>query len=363
MSNDKFTDILKGKGIIIGVIIAIIIVIAIALIFSSTPDESKKVTSEKPLVTIKESYIGSSGKGSGSMVGNINIADKLGYLKEEGIVLQDVGDLPDTAGAALAALKAGEIDVNAANLPSGVTAIGAGADFIYIAPAMSTVSKKPDGNLTSAGGLIALKSNGYKTPSDFIGKTWSVGKGSSGDYFTQKWFLDNGLTLEDFKKVTSITVPSGSAIQSLKSHQIDAAYLQSSAFYLALEDPELYKVFEARDIVGERMQTGYLVRKEWVKNNPEAAAGFVRAITKAWAWAYDHNEDIQDLAAEIIKDHNQDPALNKYVYAWQRPDGLWKDEDVTFWIERLTKAGVLKKNLTPADIYTNEFNPNFKAKS
>jgi ABC-type nitrate/sulfonate/bicarbonate transport system substrate-binding protein len=107
------------------------------------------------------------------------------------------------------------------------------------------------------------------------------------------------------------------------------------------------------------MQTGYLVRKDWVEKNPQVAAGFVRAITKAWNWSAEHPDQIQTIAAEVIKDHNQDPSLAKFVYAWQRPDGLWKDDDVIFWIQRLQAGGVLKRNLTPSNIFTNQYNPNY----
>jgi ABC-type nitrate/sulfonate/bicarbonate transport system substrate-binding protein len=378
MPEEKNESFLKGKTGIAVIVAVIIVIAAIAAIFifqsnpagtnvapaaqsatgSSTAAAPVTAATAKPLYVIKQSYVGSNGA-SGSVAEIIDIADKLGYLKEEGIELQDVGGIGTSSADKVAALSTKQIDVLHLAVPAGVAAIGAGVKAKYIAPLMTTTAKQPDGTIVSTGGLLVRKGSALHTPKDFIGKTIGMtGRGSSTDYFLQEWFSQNGV---DIKKVNIVVVPSATQVQALKAGQVDGVWMFSSTYFDAQKDPSIEVAIEDSSVVGSRLHCGYLVRDEFIQNHPDIAAGLTRALVKTWNWESDHPKELQDVAAEVLKDHKLDPGLAKSVYAWQLPGGVIRDDDAQFWIDKLTASGQLKTKLTPADIFTNQFNPNYNA--
>ena len=383
MPEEKADLFLRGKYRIAIIVAVIIVIAAIAaiLVFTShtTGTESAPAakltaagsslvvtqttaapgvsTTAKQLYVIKQSYVGSNG-GSGSVVEVIDVADKLGYLKDEGIELQDVGSVGTSKTEKIAALTKGIIDVAHIPVPTAVAAIGTGVKVKFIAPLMTTTAKQPDGSIVSTGGLVVRSGSALNTPRDFIGKTIGLtSRGSSPDYFLQEWFSQNGV---DIKKVNIVVVPSNSAVQALKSGQVDGIWMFSSGYFDAKNDVSLETVVEDSSVVGSRLHCGYLVTNDFIQNHPDIAAGLTRAIVKAWNWEAEHPKELNDLSKQILVDHKMDPSLSKYVYAWQLTNGVIRDDDAQFWIDKLTAAGTLKTKLKPSDIFTDQFNPNYK---
>jgi len=382
MPEEKKDSFLKGKNSIVisaVVVIAIVVIAAIVIFLPHTGGSSTasaqsaasattapaslstsagNAATDNSLYTIKESYIGDNGAGSGSVVEVIDVADKLGYLKDGGIQLVDVGAIGTSNTDKVAALTKGVIDVAHIPVPTAVAMIGAGVKAKFIAPLMTTTAKMPDGTTVSTGGLVVRKGSALTSPQDFYGKTIALtSRGSSPDYFLQEWFSQNGA---DIKKVNIVVVPTTSTIQALKSGQVDGVWLFSSGYFDALDDVSLETTVRDSDVVGSRLHCGYLVRNDFIQQHPDVAANLTKAIVKAWNWEADHPAELNNVSKQILIDHNMDPSLSKYVYAWNLPDGVIRDSDIQFWIDKLTANGQLKANLTPADVYTDQFNPNYK---
>jgi NitT/TauT family transport system substrate-binding protein len=206
----------------------------------------------------------------------VHAAIQQGYFAAEGL---EVDTSPVVGGAAgLPALAAGQVQIAFSNIVS--TALGAsqGLGFKIIAPAATAPDNPPEGT-----GLVTAKGKGVKSGKDLEGKRVAVNNRSNVIWlYSRAWVEATG---GDPSKVTYLEVPFPQMVDALKSGQIDAAMLVDPFLSAGLESGAI-------DLVGwpyNRVQKGmsisqYVATESFLKNNPKAIDGFIRALNKGIAW-------------------------------------------------------------------------------
>jgi NitT/TauT family transport system substrate-binding protein len=206
----------------------------------------------------------------------LHAAIQQGYFAVEGL---EVDTSPVGGGAAgLPALAAGQVQIAFSNIVS--TALGAsqGLGFRIIAPAATAPDNPPD-----ATGIVAAKGKGFKTGKDLEGKRVAVNNRSNVIWlYSRAWVEATG---GNPNKVTYLEVPFPQMTDALKSGQIDAGLLVDPFLSAGLESGAIELVAWPYNQVQKGMSISqYVTTENFLKNNPKAIEGFVRALNKGIAW-------------------------------------------------------------------------------
>ncbi len=110
-----------------------------------------------------------------------------------------------------------------------------------------------------------------------------------------------------------------------------------------------------------------MLREDFIKKNPTTTRQFVEGVGKAVEWSRTTPLDqviarFKDIIAK--RDRKEDVTAIQYFkgYGIAGKGGLIADADFTRWTDWLKVNGQLKKDVTLAELFTNEFNP-FRANS
>lgn len=199
---------------------------------------------------------------------------------------------------------------------------------------------------------------------DLIGKKVSMNTvGAHSEFILREYLARSGLTPEEAKQVTLVVVPPITSEQSLRAGQVDVAAINGVLRDKALERGGLRLLFSDYQLYGGFNAGSYVFRTKFIEENPETVARFVDGTGRAIEWARTTPPD-QVIARyeEIIRKRgrNEDASAVRY---WKTtgitsPGGTIRERDLQLWIDWLVHAGELKAGeVTPAQIFTNEFNP------
>jgi ABC-type nitrate/sulfonate/bicarbonate transport system substrate-binding protein len=111
------------------------------------------------------------------------------------------------------------------------------------------------------------------------------------------------------------------------------------------------------------MGTGF--REDFISSHPDVVKRYVTAVVKTkqiiWDYFKKNPDYVWKVYAEIALEKGGNPKLAKYYLPLPPRTTLIKDSDVQYWINVLVSVGQLKQGqISPADIYTNEFNPFYR---
>lgn len=279
------------------------------------------------------------------------VTEKLGYFAEEGIKLVYTGE---TQGPLqIPSIIKGNNDVGSghANLYGGAIAGGAQLTAVVrggIEPEPSYDPKfrhmwwfvnptkypniKKFADLKSIPGKIRLTTSN---------------KGTCTELLTQKLSEKYGIPKEKFEWVT---MPDIQAIQALKQNLIDVSAVHPP-FYKGMLDAGAVKIADSSD-AGLGRSAGlsfYWFRNDFIKKNPQAVAGFVRAIKKGQRWANANPEQ----AAKWVEQAIGVPVTGNHYYA---EDAIIDEKEIEPWIKFLEDNKIAPKGkITPASIVTHQF--------
>ncbi|WP_328469515.1 ABC transporter substrate-binding protein [Actinoplanes sp. NBC_00393] len=212
-------------------------------------------------------------------------------------------------------------------------------------------------------GFFVLEDGPIKSAKDLIGKKIGVNTlGAHAEAITKTYLTRAGLTPEEIKQVELIVVPPVNTEQSLRAGQIDVAALSGTLRDVALEHGGIRPLYTDVDLLGDFNGGSYVLRNDFIKENPDTVRAFTTGVAKAVDWS--RSQPIETVHAkfeEIIskRGRNEDTNQVKFwkSYGVVSPGGKIADTDFSVWIEWLNNTGELKKNdLEPADLYTNEYN-------
>ncbi|MCZ4556249.1 ABC transporter substrate-binding protein [Rhodococcus maanshanensis] len=199
---------------------------------------------------------------------------------------------------------------------------------------------------------------------DLIGKKVGMNTlGAHHEFVVREWLAKQGLTPDEIKQVELIVVPPINTEQALREGQIDVAALGSVFRETAVGRGGLRPLFTDSAIFGDFSYGTYVLRDDFIAENPEAAKDFTQGVARAVRWTQTTPRDqVVARFKEIIgeRGRNENTSLTDY---WRSPGipvagAVIADRELQTWIDWLVRNGELKPGeLTAADLFTNEFNP------
>ena len=279
------------------------------------------------------------------------LADVLGYFKGTGITLENVG-YAQGGPASLFALASGDVELGSAATAAVLNSIAGGNDFVA-AYASNGINK------TTESIFYTLEGSPIKSIKDLQGKTIAVNTlGAHLDYTVREALHSVGLP-ENAAKL--VVVPGPQLEQVLRSGQVDISafgYWQTTFQGAALKNGPLQKVFGDTDVLGEIAGGFVVLRRDWIKEHPEAARIFVEKSQAALEYARLHPEETKKVLAKALAARNENPEIAQYFAGYGvREGGRAVTRDLQFWIDVLVRGGVLKPGqLKGEDILYNPAN-------
>ncbi|MFZ2178620.1 MAG: ABC transporter substrate-binding protein [Rhodococcus sp. (in: high G+C Gram-positive bacteria)] len=216
----------------------------------------------------------------------------------------------------------------------------------------------------SYNGYYVLEDSPIRTGRDLIGKKVAMNTlGAHHEFLVREWLAREGLSNEEIKQVELTVVPPVNTEQALRQGQVDVGTLGSVFRDKAIEKGGLRPLFTDESIFGAFTYGSILFRDDFIAKNKDAVADFVQGTARAIRWTQTTpRDDVVARFKEIIgkRGRNENTELVDY---WKSPGvagpgGVITDQEIQTWIDWLTRNGELEDGkLTPADVYTNEFNP------
>ncbi|MDB4989076.1 MAG: transporter, periplasmic substrate-binding protein [Myxococcaceae bacterium] len=214
----------------------------------------------------------------------------------------------------------------------------------------------------SNNGFYVLPESPIKGGRDLIGKKIAVNTlGAHSEFCIREYLAREGLTAAQAKQVQMVVLPPGSAEQALRDKQVDAAALQTIQYEKAQTRGDLRLLFSDHQLFGDFNAGSYVLREDFIKNNPNTVRHFVRATARAIEWARSHpREEVIARLESTLRRRGPNEDISQLKY-WKSATiatrgGAMRDADFQLWIDWLVKDGQLKPGqVEPKQIYTNEF--------
>ncbi|WFU12780.1 ABC transporter substrate-binding protein (plasmid) [Rhizobium sp. CB3090] len=271
------------------------------------------------------------------------LADALGYFKDTGLTLKDVG-YAQGGPASLFALASGNVEVGGAATAAVLNSIAGGNDFVAAYPS-NGIDK------TTESIFYSLEGSPIKSIKDLAGKTIAVNTlGAHLDYTVREALHSVGLP-ENAAKL--VVVPGAQLEQVLRSKQVDVSafgYWQKTYEGVALKNGGLQKIFGDTDVLGEIAGGFTVLRRDWIKQHPQAAKIFVEKSQAALEYARLHPEETKAVIAKVLASRGENADIAQYFTGYGvREGGKAVPRDLQFWIDILARGGVLKPGQIKAE--------------
>ncbi len=271
------------------------------------------------------------------------LADALGYFNGTGITLKNSGYAPG-GPASLFALASGNVEVGGAATAAVLNSIAGGNDFVA-AYASNGINK------TTESIFYTLDGSPIHSTRDLAGKTIAVNTlGAHLDYTVREALHSVGLP-ENAAKL--VVVPGPQLEQVLRSKQVDISafgYWQKTFEGAALKNGPLQKVFGDTDVLGEIAGGFAVLRRDWIKQHPQAAKIFVEKSEAALEYARIHPEETKAEIAKVLASRGENAAIAQYFTGYGvREGGKAVTRDLQFWIDILARDGVLQPGQLKAE--------------
>jgi ABC-type nitrate/sulfonate/bicarbonate transport system substrate-binding protein len=210
-------------------------------------------------------------------------------------------------------------------------------------------------------GFYVKEDSPIRTARDFIGKKIAVNTlGAHSEAVINTYLRKNGLTADEIKQVQLVVVPPNDTEEAIRRGQVDAGALGSILQDKAIANGGLRSVFSDAQLFGTFAGGPYVLREDFIAQNPNTTRTFTTGVAKAIEWERTTpREEVIARFTKIIKERgrNENPAALQYWKSVGVPaKGEIKDEDFTRWNDYLKSAGIIKDDLDPKKLYTNEFN-------
>jgi NitT/TauT family transport system substrate-binding protein len=203
-------------------------------------------------------------------------ANAQGYFAAEGLA---VTSQPVQSGVVgIPGLVSGGYDIAYSNSISVLTALERGIDLRIIAEATHVPTKPPDG-----GALFKRKGDNIFSGKDLEGKIVGINA-----RFDIQWIVMQGWikkTGGDLSKITYREVPVPSALDALKSKQVDAAMMLDPFMTIGFTDPAVELLGWPLLTVMPGLPTSlWVVTGKTADTKPELVQAYVRAFLKGVRW-------------------------------------------------------------------------------
>jgi ABC-type nitrate/sulfonate/bicarbonate transport system substrate-binding protein len=293
-------------------------------------------------------------EGSAGQVGYPELAEALGYYND--IELDWIGD-NGNGPQSLQNTATGQIEFGGAFNGAVIKAQAGGSP-------LTAVLGYYGSDKATFHGYYVLKDSPIRTARDLIGKKVGMNTlGAHHEFLVREWLAREGLTPEEIEQVELIVVPPVNTEQALREGQIDVGTLGSVFRETAVERGGIRPLFTDESIFGAFTYGTLVFRNDFIAENREAVADLVQGTARAIRWAQTTPRDeVIARFEEIINGRGRNENTDLVQY-WKSAGiagagGVITDQEIQTWLDWLTRNGELEEGkFTPADVYTNEFNP------
>jgi len=271
------------------------------------------------------------------------LAAELGYFKDTGITIENVGYA--TGGpASLIALASGDVEIGSAATSAVLNSIIGGNDFVAAYP-----SNGINDEVQSI--FYVLEDSPIRDIKDIAGKTVAVNTlGAHLDYTIREALHSVGLPTDS---ANQIVVPGPQLEQVLRSGQVDVSafgYWQTTFEGAAKKNGGLRAVFDDTDILGEIAGGFIVLRRDFVEKHPETAKIFVEQSERALDYARENPEETKKIFAKALAERGENPDIAQFFRGYGvRPGGKAVERDLQFWIDVLVREGKIKEGQLSAN--------------
>ena len=279
------------------------------------------------------------------------IADRLGFLKDEGIALQFTGETQPALQ--VPSIIRGDNDVHSFHPNTLAVAKAGGAKLTGVAEGgIEPTDPKIEERFRHMWWFVnPTKHPDIKTFADIAKipgkvKITTITTNICADFET-KLLADRYNIPRD--KIEWVTMPDVQAIQSLKQGLVDISEVHPP-FYLGMKEAGALKIADSSEtgLGASAGVTYYAFRDEFIKQHPEEVAAFARAMRKAQIWANEHPAEAGKLTEEAIGQ----PVRGYHYYS----TNIRVDESLAQpWLDDLVRSGVIKPgSVTTKTLITHE---------
>ncbi len=222
------------------------------------------------------------------------VAEDKGFFAQEGL---EVAPMAMKGGAVIApAVEAGEAQIGWSNAVSIIIAHAKGFDFAFLTS--GAISQEGGHRVHS---LMIAADSPMTSVKDLAGKTVAINTlGNINELSLRALAEAEGL---DVASVKLVEAPFPNMEAALKNGSVDA-YIAVEPFVTVAKSHNTAKalVESAHKSFGERFMIGsWFAKKSWVKDNPDTAAAFARAIDKASVFIRDNPEAAREILSANTK--------------------------------------------------------------
>lgn len=278
----------------------------------------------------------------------LNVADELGYFKEEGIKLEYIGTLGKGV-TEFQLIEQGQLDAFTSGHPPNVAqARLAGVKVKAVAPGMVDNEEFPHVR------YLVQEDSPITSLDDITNEKISIsGISACTDGYIKYYLQSKGLSYDKIEWVTLST--GGQQEQSLAQGQIEVTTSHPPYAGKALAAGGVKEIGTSWDIL-HSPGAGLSVRgfsEKFIEEHPEVVQGFVNAMYKSRVWINSHQQEATEIVAKYLKLEPDDLSV------------FWYDENKSItpdyidqWFKIAESIGLWKEgDLQPEDTYTNEFIP------
>lgn len=213
-------------------------------------------------------------------------------------------------------------------------------------------------------GYYVLEDSRIQSARDLIGK--KVGVNTVGAHFEivlKEYLSQQGLSEEEIKQVTLVTIPPVNLEQTLRNNQIDVAVMSGIVAERAKEKEGVRLLFSDYDLFGTFTAGSYVFTERFIKENPKTVKKFVEGIAKAIEWSETTpREEVIARFESIMEKRNRNENTENLKY-WKgygvaAEGGYIKKSEFQVWLDWLEDTEEIKKGkMQVEDLYTNEYTP------
>ena len=292
-------------------------------------------------------------QGSASNVTWPELADDLGYF--DTVRLKYIG--ATTSGPQdIQSVATGESDVGGAFSGAIVKLVDAGSPITAVVNYYGSDER-------SYQGFYVREDSRITEPKDLIGKKIAVNTlGAHAEAAVETWLTKAGLSAQEIAKVQLVVLPPNDTEEAIRRGQVDAGALSGILQDRAKLQDDIRELFKDSDLLGALNGGQYVLRDDFIAENPETTREFTTGVAKAIEWARrTPRKEVIARFTRIVegRDRNETTETLKHWKSTGIPakGGVVSDEDFTQWADWLESAGIVDKDeLKPSQIYTNEYN-------
>lgn len=227
------------------------------------------------------------------------IAVKKGFLAQQGLDAQL--QYFDSSPAALQGVVAGRADITENTEPPQLAVRARGGKIVQVMTGY--LSGKING--------LVVNGNVIKKPSDLIGKTIAVQKGSGANYH-EAWFLNRYSIPED--KVTIRYMDAPDQIAALARNDVQAFFSWEPFLDKAVESVPGAKIYSRTIDDGFSFAGNVAMREDMANNQKDVAVKVVKGLIAAAQWMTANPADAGKVANEVLHAPSDQVAAQQIAY-------------------------------------------------